>query len=297
MMKIKAITGVLLLVLISLQVKAEWFINREHKYKINIPANWSSNSYQDGTDKVYDFYSPDENIAIQLRSFKASAGVTLDVLIDVYEQNMLPAGNQRKGLFDKVSKNGIPGKEGVYTAMYNGTSVTMGAFYAVPNNYCYVLLIIVPTNMLEQKSNEIKAITKTFFVDGFSATDATVQKSKANSRTRASDLGGLIGKSGFGSTNKSNDVIGRYEFSHRSDGKILVNYHYIILSANHTYTEKYNPKDSGNYEGGTSGSWDKEGNTIYLTHKGDRITDTYVLNGHKLLRTSGNGVTFTFIKK
>lgn len=152
---------------------AQWQIDREYGFKINIPSTWTSSSYMDGTDKVYDYYSPDQNAAIQLRVFQAGGGVTTDLLVQVYEESMLPAGTQKESLKNHTSKNGIPGKQGIYIMNYNGVEVGMAAFYTVQNNKGYVLTAIIPTSMMQQKSDEVRQITKSFILDGFSPAAAT----------------------------------------------------------------------------------------------------------------------------
>ena len=84
-------------------------IDTEWKFKLNIPASWSQNAYMDGADKVYDFYSADQNAAASIRIFEINAQVTYEILIPLYEQNMFSAAN-RIELKDLTSKNGIPAK-------------------------------------------------------------------------------------------------------------------------------------------------------------------------------------------
>jgi len=284
------------------QLSAKWYIDRQFKCRINVPDSWSSNSFMDGTDKVYDFYSPDNNIAIQLRAFSAGNQVTTDLLVQIYEEQMLPAETKKSGLFDKVSKNGIPGKQGIYTSKYNGIDVAMSAFYAVQNDYGYVLLVIVPTNMMEQKTPEVKKVTKTFMVDGFSApnTQAHSPKKIKPEPSRSKGLAGLSGLAGNTNASSSGggDVVGTYEFHGRSDGKVLVNYHYLYIRKDGTYTEKYQPKNSGNYVSEKDGTWSKSGNQLTLTHSGG-INDRYQIesNSQILKRTSSQGTTFTFGKR
>jgi hypothetical protein len=288
------------------QLSAKWFIEKEYKFRINVPSSWSANSFMDGTDKVYDFYSPDNNIAIQLRAFEAGSQVTTDLLVQIYEEQMLPAGTKKSGLFDKTSKNGIPGKQGVYSSTYNGTDVAMSAFYAVVNNYGYVLLVIVPTNMMQQKTSEIQKVTQSFMVDGFSASGSQAHsptKTKPDA-SRGQGLAGLSGLAGSttGNTNASSsagsNVVGTYEFHGRSDGKVLVNYHYLYIRQDGTYTEKYQPKNSGNYVSEKDGTWSKSGNQLVLTHSGG-INDRYQIerNGQIIKRTSSSDIVFTFGKR
>lgn len=295
-MKTQRIITILLFIGFFLSIntmKAEWVVDHAYKFKIDIPSDWSSSSYMDGTDKVYDFYSPDENIAIQLRAFEAGAGVTNDLLAQVFEQNVLPSGSKKQDLFDHTSKNGIPGKLGVYSAQYNSIEIAISVFYTIQNGYGYALMVIVPSNMLEQKSPEIKAVTRTFMIEGFGS-DSNI----ASQKKKPSGLSGLVGgvsqSSGTGDVSAKN-IVGRYNFIKRSDGKSLLNYHYIDIKSNGTYSEKYQPKDSPNYQGGQDGTWKVNGNTLTLTHSGG-ITDTYTIRGNELIRVSDDGTSFTFRK-
>ncbi|NOR88561.1 MAG: hypothetical protein GQ527_13230, partial [Bacteroidales bacterium] len=185
----------LLLLFINNGLFAQWQIDKAFGFKINLPSSWNKSSYMDGTDKVYDYYSPDENAAIQLRVFQAGADVTTDLLVQVYEESMLPAGTQKQSMKDHISKNGIPGKQGIYVMDYNGIEVGMAAFYTVQNNKGYVLTAIIPTSMMQQKSDEVRQITQSFIIDGFSppatstttstATKALIPSSSNQSRSGA----------------------------------------------------------------------------------------------------------------
>lgn len=395
---------------------AQWQEDSKYGFKINIPTSWSKNSYMDGTDKVYDFYSADENAAVQLRVFEAGTEVTTELLAQIYEENMLPAGTQKQSLVDHTSVNGIPGKQGLYMLQYNGNDVHMANFYTVQNQIGYVLTAIIPSTMLEQKGAEVKQITHSFIIDGFEP----VAKSEKQTKGPSGKLGGLGGISGgsggstgntpfkvtritladqidannYAVSSKSNfgtktpeihavieyvgstkqnivvawiyrdtervitkdaytfdagggvgvvslskpnndwpvgeywiefymgetvfkemkftisnqqtgsvgagstngNIAGKYNFIRRSDGKVMTNYHYIIINSNGTYSEKYNPKNSGDYVGGTDGTWDLSGNKLTLIHPGGNIKDYYTVNGNELTRNSSGDLIFTFRK-
>ncbi len=170
----------------STSLIAQWQHDSKYGFKINIPSNWNKNSYMDGTDQVYDYMSADENIAIQLRVFKANTGFTTDLLAQVYEESMLPAGTQKLSLNNHTTVNGIPSKKGVYLIDYNGTEVGLSALYIVQNNNGYVLTALIPASMMQQRGDELKQIVKSFTIDGFSAPAHTVNK-------KSSGLGGLTG--------------------------------------------------------------------------------------------------------
>lgn len=156
-------TGIItILVFLISNAFGQWQFDNEYDFKINVPTSWSKNSYIDGTDKVYDFYSPDENAAVQIRAFEAPQGLTMDLLVNVYEEQMLPAGTSREELKYHTSKSGIPGKQATYRLNYNGTMVAMGVFYAIQNGKGYVVSAIIPISMLQRKTAQVKSITQSF---------------------------------------------------------------------------------------------------------------------------------------
>ena len=309
----------IMFVFISNKTYSQWQQDSKYKFKINIPTDWSKNSSIDGTDKVYDYYSPDQNAAIQIRVFEAGGAVTTDMLAQIYEQNYLPAGTQKQGLKNHTSKNGIPGKQGTYIMDYNGNEIAMSSFYTVQNDIGYVLTVIVPTSMFEQKGEEVKQITQSFVIDGFEKAVVIAREAE-----KPKGLSGLLGGTSNSNNNQQNntsfggssssgissggisggsnninrdDVVGRYNFSHRSDGKNMTNYHYILINENGTYVEKYNPKDSGDYVGGHEGKWKLNGNILSLHLNNCNVVDTYKVKNNFISRTTDAGLVFTFKKK
>jgi len=47
-------------ILVALHAKAKEIDDKQYKFKITVPDHWKTNVGMDGTDKVYDFLSPDE---------------------------------------------------------------------------------------------------------------------------------------------------------------------------------------------------------------------------------------------
>ncbi len=323
-MKKSTVSGLAILLIIfafiSNKTYSQWQEDSKYGFKINVPSNWSKTSYMDGTDKVYDFYSPDENVAIQIRVFEAGPEVTTDIVAQVYEDNMLPAGTSKESLNDHTSKNGIPGKQGVYIMDYNGNEVAMSTFYTVQNNKGYVLTVIIPTSMLEQKEEEVKQITKSFVIEGFEPPvdivkepekpkglsgllGGTSNNNSNNNQQNNSSFGGSTssgissgGISGGSNNINRDDVVGRYNFSHRSDGKNMTNYHYILINENDTYVEKYQPKNSGDYVGGHEGRWKLNGDILTLHLNNSNVVDTYKVKNNFISRTTDKGLVFTFKK-
>jgi len=185
---ISIIITALFLVSVSKNGSAQWQQDSKFGFKIKIPSSWSKNSYMDGTDQVYDYMSADENIAIQLRAFKAGAGFTIELLAQVYEESMLPAGTKKLSLNEFTTANGIPSKKGVYLIDYNGVEVGLSALYIVENNNGYVLTALIPSSMIQQRGEELKQVVKSFTIEGFAAATHTTKQNN-----KSSGLGGLTG--------------------------------------------------------------------------------------------------------
>lgn len=267
----------------------------KYGFKINIPTDWSKKVYMDGTDKVWDFYSPDQNAAIQLRAFEATdSRITIDLMAQIYEQTMLPAGSQKQSLVDHTTVNGIPGKQGLYSFDYNGNQVNLAAFYTLQNEKAYILTAIIPTSMIEAKGDEIKAITHSFLIDGFES------QAVVSAQNTSGLMGGLsqkLSKMGSqNSTSNSGSVVGKYNFVSRSDGKDLLIYWYIDIKADGTYKDEHQLRSQGNYIGGNEGTWKIDGNTLTLKHRSSTVTDTYTWHKNELSRESSGGIKFLFRK-
>ncbi|MBN2638153.1 MAG: hypothetical protein JXR65_03580 [Bacteroidales bacterium] len=156
-----------LIVLIVTPLFSKDYIDKQYKFSIDVPDSWKAKVYMDGTDKVYDFTSSDENAFIQLRSFQAGSSVSMDILVQVFEKNFLLAGNQRQSLENITSTNGIPGKQGSYIAQFKGKQVAVSVFYVIQKGQIYTLMGIVPTSMFQQKQAEIAMILKSFIIPGY----------------------------------------------------------------------------------------------------------------------------------
>ncbi len=243
------------LILISSSLSAQLQRDSKYGFTINVPQKWSKNSYMDGTDKVYDFMSPDENAAVQLRAFEAPNGLTLDLLVNVFEEQMLPAGAIKESVQNHVSKTGIPGKLGTYGFNYNGIQVAMGVFYAIQNGNGYIISAMIPKSMLQEKSKEVKFVTESFSL------------SSSSNSGGSTGLGGLTG----GTTSSSNST------SFKITDFILTD----RVDANDNAinpTNKFNPQTREifvvmKYQGGTnkdiSASW------IYKNSNRNISTDLY----------------------
>lgn len=148
-------------IVLTSQLNAKWYVDHEFRFKIDVPSNWTSNTYLEGTDKVYDFTSPDENVAIQLRAFVADEGVTADLITEVFDEAIVAQGASRLNLAED-QLNGIAGKMGVYRNTYDNKEVALVTFAAVENGFGYLFLVVVPIELFDQKVDETDAVLNTF---------------------------------------------------------------------------------------------------------------------------------------
>jgi len=206
---------VLLMIFTSISNETYAQLQQDSKYgfKINIPPNWNKTNYLDGSDEVYDYMSPDENAAVQLRVFEAKPGFTTVLLAQVYEESMLPAGTQKLSLEEYITANGIPSKKGVYLLDYNGNEVGLSALYIVQNNKGYVLTALIPSSMIQQKGAELKKIIKSFMIDGFETPNNIVKEEK-----KSTGLGGLLGGTKQNNTSSTNTYFGNNEVTISGNG-------------------------------------------------------------------------------
>ncbi len=269
-------------IFMSVQLMAQNIVDTQWGFRVNVPSSWSQKNYMDGSDKVYDLYSADQNAATSIRIFNITEQITYELLIPIYEKNML-ASATRLELKDLTSKNGIPGKQGIYSMDYNGNKVDIAVFYTLQNSKAYILTILVASSLAENYRADIQFISTSFKIDGV-----------GNTSQSSSGLSGLASK--VQNQNSSQGIAGIYYFVSRSDGPSRTNFHRIEIYENGTYKEVYQPKNSGNYIGGNEGNWKLNGSQLSLHHSGGGIVDTYTLSGNELKRTSDN-ITFIFRKR
>ena len=138
----------------------EWVTDKQMNFKIKVPENYQRSRLVEGTDVVHAFLSPDQNVAVRIRSIPVNGVLSVDSLIQIFEQNIIK-GAQRL-LVDNYTLNSIPGKIGGYKWLYNNIPVGLAIFYTVQNNIAYVIWVIVPENLYKQRVAEGDAITNTF---------------------------------------------------------------------------------------------------------------------------------------
>ncbi len=159
----KALFVCIFLLLITKIVFAKWHVDSRFGFKIDVPINWSTDSYADGEDMVYDFTSSDKEIAIQLRAFDAEIDLTTDIIAEVFDEEFVSQGAKRISL-DYDQLNGIPGKLGVYSNNYSNKEMILVTFSVVKNSIGYLIIVVVPSDKFNQKVQETDAVLNTFTV-------------------------------------------------------------------------------------------------------------------------------------
>ncbi len=154
------IFALILLLPLMAESANSWVHDKQMNFKINVPNNYKKQRIVEGTDIVHSFISPDENIIIRVRALKADKNLTNDLLIQVFEQNILK--NPQRLLIDNHTLNNIPGKICGYR--WNPSSMDLGlaAFYTIQNGYAYIIWSAIPINIFKQRTAESDAIINSF---------------------------------------------------------------------------------------------------------------------------------------
>lgn len=159
----------ILFVFLSGLLSAQWVTDNGFGFKINVPSDWSRETKTEGTDKIYDFVHPSNNIFLEIRAFKADASVTPDAIAQYFESQYLPTAN--RVAFEDYTLNNTPGKFAGYTMTVNDLDVGIGTFYAVKNGFGYVLWTMIETRLYNQYSGIGDEVLNTFTT--FSASSTT----------------------------------------------------------------------------------------------------------------------------
>ncbi|MDX9881752.1 MAG: hypothetical protein RBS73_06770 [Prolixibacteraceae bacterium] len=153
---------VILFTVFSAKAQSRWVEDSQMKFKISIPANYQTNQFWDGSDKIHAFVSPDQNVAVRVRSIPVPANATVDLIVQAFSQNIIKGAQQLVNQAHTL--NGLSGKLAAYKWKYNNINVVIGAFYTIENGIAYVVWTMVPENLLGKRSAESDAITNSFTV-------------------------------------------------------------------------------------------------------------------------------------
>ncbi|UBM62492.1 hypothetical protein LA303_00585 [Candidatus Sulfidibacterium hydrothermale] len=163
---------------ITNQLFAGDYTDRKYHFKITVPDSWKSNIYTEGSDKVYDFLSPDENVFIQIRAFSLIKGLSLDLLTRVYEKDYLPPNSRRLSFDKKILPGGSIKGLGSYISHINKQEVIIGVYYILHRGSGYVLTVIIPSSLFNEKQDETQKILHSFDLEGLPSSRKTSGKTE-----------------------------------------------------------------------------------------------------------------------
>lgn len=238
---------------------AGWQIDNEFNFKINVPDNWSKQTYFEGTVKVHDFSNPDGNMAIQIRCFAADAGVNSSILAEVFDENLLNQGASRLSKTDETL-NGIPGVMGVYKNTFDGIEMAIVTFSTVPGDEGYLIFAIVPLQQFEQLAQEVDKVLNTFTL--LSEPEITEEPKKEETEI-ATGLGGLQGSTSGNNSGENYVTIsgpklnGTFNFEESGSYPIKVNGNVVIRGLDKSGTNAlelylYNNRGTGTFQYGAA---------------------------------------------
>ncbi|MDD4192165.1 MAG: hypothetical protein PHI28_12595 [Mangrovibacterium sp.] len=183
MKKYVAMLFVFLFTGFSAGAQNQWVEDTQMRFKISVPASYQTNQFWDGTDKIHAFVSPDQNVAVRVRSIPVQSNATVDLIAQVFSQNIIKGAQQL--VIQPHTMSGLNGKLAAYKWRYNNINVVIGAFYTIQNGIAYVVWTMVPENLLSKRSAESDAITNSFTVLGGNA--------QANNPNQTGGLGSIGG--------------------------------------------------------------------------------------------------------
>lgn len=158
----------------------------EFGFQITIPNNWQTNSFMDGSDKVWAFAAPDNNAAVRVRTFRTQPGLSMTMLISAFENQIL-AGGQRL-LLEPYTLNGIVGQMAGYKGRFNNVDVGVGCFYTIQKQNAYIVWSMIPVSLFKSRSGETDAIINSFTLAGIGAArqtpPPTMDQGKADGQCR-----------------------------------------------------------------------------------------------------------------
>lgn len=137
-----------------------WIEDTQMNFKIQVPSNYKASQFWDGTDKIHAFLSPDQNVAVRVRSFAIQNNVSVNSIIQAFTQNVINGATAL--VSQKYTLNGMEGQLAGYRWRYNNISVIIAAFYTTQNNFGYIVWTMIPENMFAARNAESDAITNSF---------------------------------------------------------------------------------------------------------------------------------------
>lgn len=154
----------LLFCLFTLGANAQnrWIEDPEMHFKIQVPSNYQVNQFWEGSDRIHAFLSPDQNVAVRVRSFKVNDNTNKNQVLQLFQQNIIKGAAQLVN--QEYTLNGMAGGLAGFRWKYNNISVVVAAFYTIQYGTAYIVWSLIPENLFAKRNAESDAITNTFTV-------------------------------------------------------------------------------------------------------------------------------------
>lgn len=135
-------------------------------FSLNVPDGWVTQNFNDQGDQVITAVSQDQNVAVRARGFRVAPGTTIEAIRTAFENLIQNNLLQQTGKVVQAAQpfvlNGLNGQTATYTGTTNGINVGIAAFYTIQGQNGYVVWVIIPVNMYDQRLPEADAIAQTF---------------------------------------------------------------------------------------------------------------------------------------
>ncbi len=146
----------------TLPVVEGWkqYRDREHGYRIQAPADWNSTFQIEGAEHLRTILSSDQLIALRVVSSISDREKNPEDLRKSFEKDRFKGAK----LIQVNSGNlaNIPSSTAFYSNNYQGLPVNIVAVYLLKDGYSYVIWIMVPQELLQQRSSEAESVLSTF---------------------------------------------------------------------------------------------------------------------------------------
>ncbi len=153
-----------LLLFFSYQSRSQsrWIEDSQMNFKIQVPANYQANQFWEGSDKIHAFLSPDQNVAVRIRSFNVKNNTSLNQVVQLFARDILKGSSQL--VSQAHTLNGMNGNLSGYKWTYNNIGVIVAAFTTIQEGKAYIVWTLIPENLFASRNSESDAITNTFTV-------------------------------------------------------------------------------------------------------------------------------------
>jgi hypothetical protein len=134
-------------------------------FGLTVPESWITQNFNEQGDQIITALSPDQNVAVRVRGFRIAGGATVEAIRLTFENMLQNNLLQQTGQMLQVqpyTMSGLTGQTATYSGTMNGINVGIAAFYAIHGQTGYVVWVIIPAHLYDQRLAEADAVARTF---------------------------------------------------------------------------------------------------------------------------------------